>query len=311
MKRAPSQMSQVPSGSEIFLDHVGWFVPEMNAVGPTMERLGFCLTPFVAQHNADPNGGAPIPAGTGNRCAMLERGYLEFLSAVPSLQTPLSEQLKAALKRYHGVHLLAFTINDSQGAFERLKVEDFSPLDPIHLRRPLTLNNGKNGEVAFTVIRVPPNKMPEGRIQILRQETPELVWQDNLIARDNGISALGGVILCVNDIEEVANRFSKFTGKKIQGSEDYISLDLDRGRICFTNRDYMQSVIPNLVVPTTPFMAAVTLESRDLEKTRTFINKAGITFKSLSDHTILLSQDNACGVSLIIFDKEDIWPRKS
>lgn len=311
MSRAPSQMSQVPSGSEIFLDHVGWFVPEMNAVGPTMERLGFRLTPFVAQHNADPNGGAPIPAGTGNRCAMLERGYLEFLAVVPSLQTPLSEQLNAALKRYHGVHLLAFTINDSQGAFERLKVEDFSPLDPIHLRRPLTLNSGENGEVAFTVIRVPPNKMPEGRIQILRQETPEIVWQDNLIARDNGISALGGVILCVNDIEEVANRFGKFTGKKIQGREDYISLDLDRGRICFTNADYIQSVIPNLVVPTTPFMAVVTLESRDLEKTKTFINQAGVTFKSLGEHAILLSQDNACGVSLIIFDKGDIWPRKS
>ena len=32
-----------------------------------------------------------VPAGTGNRCVMLRRGYLEFLS--PTVETPMADQL--------------------------------------------------------------------------------------------------------------------------------------------------------------------------------------------------------------------------
>ena len=67
MPPSPADLPQTPSGDQIFLDHVGWFVPDMEAAGRAFEALGFTLTPFVAQHNADPAGGPPNPAGTGNR----------------------------------------------------------------------------------------------------------------------------------------------------------------------------------------------------------------------------------------------------
>ncbi|NKB22075.1 MAG: hypothetical protein GKS01_16425 [Alphaproteobacteria bacterium] len=300
--------SQTPSGAAVFLDHVGWFVPDMEALAATMEKLGFILTPFVAQHNADPNGGPPIPAGTGNRCAMLQRGYLEFLSAVPGVDTPLSQQLNAALDRYNGLHLVAFTIDDSAGAHERLQDGGFSPLDPVHLRRPLTLGDGSEAEVAFTVLRVPPESMPEGRVQMLRQETPDLVWQDHIIARDNDIVALGGVILCVDDVEEVSDRFSRFTGKGIDGGGDYCSLSLDRGRLGFATRAALTEHLPSVSAPTTPFMAAVCLQSRDLNKTRQFLTDAGVPTSSLSDHALLVSPEDAAGAAILIFDENDIWP---
>ena len=50
-----ADQSQTPAGNEIFLDHVGWFVPDMDTAGRQFEDLGFVLTPFVAQHNADPD----------------------------------------------------------------------------------------------------------------------------------------------------------------------------------------------------------------------------------------------------------------
>ena len=74
MYYATEHESQTPSGSEVFLDHVGWFVPDMDELAGAMERLGFILTPFVAQQNADPNGGEPVLAGTGIRCALMRRG---------------------------------------------------------------------------------------------------------------------------------------------------------------------------------------------------------------------------------------------
>jgi len=308
MTNLPADAPQTPSGDGVFLDHVGWFVPDMEALATTMEKLGFILTPFVAQHNADPKGGPPIPAGTGNRCAMLQRGYLEFLAAVPGVDTPLSQQLNTALDRYHGLHLVAFTIDDSEGAHKQLQSGCFTPLDPVHLRRPLTLGDGSEAEVAFTVLRVPPETMPEGRVQMLRQETPDLVWQDHIIARDNGVVALGGVILCVDDVDEVSGRFSRFTGKSLDGEGEYRSMTLDRGRLGFATRAALARYLSDVEAPTTPFMAAVCLQSGDLSKTRQFLAGAGVATSPLSDHSMLISPEDAAGAAIIIFDKNDVWP---
>ena len=228
--QSPSDLPQTPAGNQIFLDHVGWFVPDMDAAGRQFEDLGFVLTPFVAQHNADPGGGPPVPAGTGNRCAMLRRGYLEILTASDGAETPLARQLNAAVARYTGLHLIAFTIDDADAAHTRLEAGGFAPLPPVHLRRPLELPDGGKAEVAFTVLRVPPGVMEEGRVQMLRQETPDLVWQEHLLARDNGIAALGGVLLCVDDPVAVSHRFSGFTGRGAPGGEDKRVIGLDRGR---------------------------------------------------------------------------------
>ncbi len=311
MDDVPENAPQTPSGPEVFLDHVGWFVPDIEELAGVMERLGFILTPFVAQQNADPNGGPPVLAGTGNRCAMMQRGYLEFLTAVPGTETVLSQQLKGALDRYHGLHLVAFSIDDSAGAHERLSAGGFTPQDPVHLRRPLTLGDGSPAEVAFTVLRVPPEKMPEGRIQMLRQETPDLVWQENIIARDNGIVALGGVILCVDNVDEVSDRFSRFIGRDAEGTSDYRSLSLDRGRLGFATIKGLTERLPGLKVPTTPFMAAVCLQSGDIGRTRSFLTQAGILTSRLGDHSLLVSPEDACGAGIIIYDKSEIWPPAS
>lgn len=308
MTNFPADAPQTPSGGGVFLDHVGWFVPDMDTMADTMKKLGFILTPFVAQHNVDSKGGPLIPAGTGNRCAMLQRGYLEFLAVVPGTDTHLSQQLNAALDRYHGLHLVAFTIDDSEVAHAQLQNGGFRPLEPVHLRRPLTLGDGSEAEVAFTVLRVPPETMPEGRVQMLRQETPDLVWQDHIIARDNGIVALGGVILCVDDVDEVSGRFSRFTGKVIDGQGDYRSMTLDRGRLGFAARAALARHLPDVEAPTTPFMAAVCLQSGDLDKTRQFLAGAGVTTSPLSDHALLVSPEDAAGAAIIIFDENDVWP---
>ena len=311
MTNFPADAPQTPSGDGVFLDHVGWFVSDMNAMAEMMEKLGFILTPFVAQYNADPNGGPPISAGTGNCCAMLQRGYLEFLAAVPGKDTPLSQQLNAALDRYQGLHLVAFTIDDSEGAHKKLQDGGFTPLDPVHLRRPLTLGDGSEAEVAFTVLRVPPEIMPEGRVQMLRQETPDLVWQNHIIARDNGVAALGGVIQCVDNVDEVSGRFSRFTGKAIDGEGDYRSLSLDRGRLGFATRTALAMHLPGVKAPTTPFMAAVCLQSDDLNKTRQFLTEAGVATSPLSDHAVLISPGDAAGAAIIIFDENDVWPPRA
>ena len=88
--------AQAPRPGKLSLDHVAHFVPDMENAAPALEELGFTLTPFSAQsHRLEP-GGPLVPAGTGNRCVMFKRGYIECLtptgeSAVPtSCATPSS-----------------------------------------------------------------------------------------------------------------------------------------------------------------------------------------------------------------------------
>lgn len=301
-------LPQTPTGGQVFLDHVGWFVPDMESAGRAFEALGFVLTPFVAQHNANPAGGPPLPAGTGNRCAMLRRGYLEILTTVPGVDTPLAAQMQAGIDRYTGVHLIAFTVEEVEGAHARLEADGFAPLPPVHLRRPLELPDGGEAEVAFTVLRVPPDSMEEGRIQILRQETPDLVWQDHLIARDNGVSALGGVLLSVDDPVAVSKRFSRFTGREAVGSDDYRVIDLDRGRLAFATPRKCEMLLPGASVQGSPFMAAVALQADDMSQMQDCCRSAGIVSRTENDGTVRIDPSDAQGASLVIFGPDQIWP---
>ena len=87
-----------------------------------LERLGFQVSQINVQTNADAQG-ALTPSGTSNRLARLRRGYLEILAATHD--TPLADQLKAALARYQGIHLIALSHDDIPGQRTRLTAGGF------------------------------------------------------------------------------------------------------------------------------------------------------------------------------------------
>ena len=308
MKGSLSEASQTPIGTQIFLDHVGWFVSDMDTLSTTMERLGFKLTPFVAQYNANPIGGASIPAGTGNRCAMLKRGYLEFLTAIPNEETTLSKQLNTAVKRYQGLHLIALSVDDHKGAFTRLETLGFKPIKPVNLRRPIELQGGDKVEVAFTVLRVPPDKMEEGRIQILRQDTPHLVWRKELISEENVNLALGSVIIIVRDPKVVAKRVSKFCGKKAIGSSEYQTIDLDRGRLAFFTPEKYLQILPGVKIPSIPYIGTVGIQCENMEFTETFLNQRGIAMTKISKTVKYVRPADAGGCAIAFYGHNIVWP---
>lgn len=304
-----TDLAQTPAGDEIFLDHVGWFVPDIKTAARQFETLGFVLTPLVAQYNADPESGAPVPAGTGNRCAMLRRGYLEILTVSDGADTPLARQFNDALARYTGIHLIAFTIDDAAEAHARLAAGGFYPLPPVHLRRPLALSEDGEAEVAFTVLRVPPGVMEEGRIQMLRQETPDLVWQEHLLARDNGVAALAGVLLCVDNPAAASDRFARFTGRPVKGGDDYRVIDLDRGRLAFASPPACQSLLPGLPIPATPFIAAVALEADDPAVIGQLCATNQIELLAdMGDGTVRINPSAAAGAAVVVFGAGAVWP---
>ncbi len=108
---------QLPQGDEVFIDHVGYFVADLDAAGAQLERLGFRVSLTNVQTNADASG-ALKPSGTSNRLAKLKFGFLEILAATHD--TPLAEQFRKQIARYSGLQLIAFSAADMARERERL-----------------------------------------------------------------------------------------------------------------------------------------------------------------------------------------------
>ncbi|MCP1335292.1 VOC family protein [Futiania mangrovi] len=267
-------MGQLPEGDGIFLDHVAFFVADMGAAETLLQAMGFVLTPFTHQRNQGPDG--PVPAGTANRCIMLRAGYVEILTAVTP--TPLSDRLKAAVARYPGLHLIAYVAGNLDAAVARLAEGGFEPDPPVALRRPVDLPGGGTAEAAFSVVRVPPEKMPEGRIQVLAHHTPDIVWQERWTDQPNAILGLEGTLLVMPDPAEAVARFAAFAGGTRSMPRPAVNvLTHDRGWLAFTETARVGEVLPAAPCDCpAPWIAALTLRSADLARTRAHFEEAGL-----------------------------------
>ena len=267
----------------------------MDEASRAFARLGFPLTPYTVHRNEDAAGNR-VPTGTANRCAMLGRGYLEVLTDVPGLDTPFARAHREAVARHEGLHLIAFAVDDTDAEARRLDAAGFAPSPVANLRRPMPVDGGGEAEAAFSVLRVPPGTMAEGRMQILRHETPDLVWQPSTIARDNALAGLAGVLICTDDPAEAAARHARFTGREAAGA----TVALDRGRLDFVDPDGLARIVPGARPPSLPFIAAAVLQSADIAATRRFVEAAGVPAAGLAGGAFAIPPEFAMGAWLVV-----------
>lgn len=289
--------SQLPSAGALVVDHVGHFVPQIDAASAALEKLGFTLTPFSEQSHQPEPGGPLTPAGAGNRCIMLQRGYLEFLT--PTGDTPTAHQLRSSIKRYPGAHLIAFGTAAAEADHERLGAHGFSPLAPVSLQREIETVEGR-GTARFTVVRVPSGTMPEGRIQFCRHHTPELLWQERWTAHANRAVALVGVILRVADAQEAAQRFARYTGLLAQVSGGAWRITTARGYLIFLDRDTLHRRL-GVMPPALPWIAGAVLQSEDIAATGEVLRRSGSAVHVLGSRRLLVVLPPALG-GIAIFE---------
>lgn len=295
---------QTPAGGEIFLDHVGWFVPDMDVASAAFARLGFPMSPYTVHTNERPDG-TRVPSGTANRCAMIARGYLEVLTRVPGVESPLTRQLQAGLDRYAGLHLVAFTVADADAAARRLREAGFSPHPPVALRRAMPLDVGGEGTAAFTVVRIPDDEMAEGRVQILTQDAPDVVWQPSVTAEDNALDMLSGLLICVADAAEAAGRYARFTGRPaVPAAHGAWRIALDRGEIVIGDPGACASILPGMPVPDLPFMAAVAIRSADLAATRACLAAEDVPLLVDEPGRVVVDPRAAMGAAMVLHGRD-------
>jgi len=289
--------AQVPGPGELNVDHVAHFVPHIDAASAALEQMGFTLTPFSAQSHRPEPGGPLVPAGSGNRCVMLEQGYLEFLT--PTGDTTVAAQLRTAIQRYVGAHLIAFGTSAPEADHARIGKAGFNPLPPVALQRQIGTESGE-GTARFTVVRVPPGAMAEGRIQFCQQHTPELVWQPRWTSHANRAAGLAGVILHVADAQEAAQRYARYTGLLAQLSGSVWRVSTARGYLIFLDGDTLQRRL-DAAPPTTPWIAGCVLKCHDIAATGDCLRRAGVAVHVLGSRRLLVKLPAAVG-GIIIFE---------
>jgi Glyoxalase-like domain len=249
---------QRPPPGELCLDHLAHFVPDLDAAAGVWEKLGFAVTP-LSVHQVSGK-----PAGTSNRCVMLEEGYLELLA--PTSDTPNAQRVRERMKRFVGVHLACFGTPDAAAEQTRLAAHGFEPEPVVNLERKI-----ETGEsVRFSVVYVPPGKMAEGRIQYCEHLTPQQVWREAFV----NPFRLRAVYVVADDPEEVAARWGRFGGLLPRPEDGFVRLDTARGQVRIGKRSTIENTLGHC--PPAPALAGYALSCSDPKAFAARCSKAGL-----------------------------------
>lgn len=290
---------QLPVGSEIFLDHVGHFVRDPVAAGNALKRAGFAPTPVSVQSNPD-----GTPTGTGNVTAMFRRGYMEVL--FKTADTPLGLEFQAALTGHSGVHLVAFSVADAEGAHKRLGEAGFAMRPLVQFQRPVDTVNGP-GVAAFTVVRLERGAMAEGRIQILAHRTEDTVWQPRWLNHPNGAQGLVDVVVVSADPAEAAERFTRFTGHPAKSTMHGQAIALDRGQVQLFSRGAFEAMLPEISIPQLPFLGAYAVRVQSLAATEALLQREGMAMRRIGQSLVVpFPADAGLGAWLFVENGRDL-----
>lgn len=258
---------QRPPAGELYLDHLAHFVPDLGAAAAVWEALGFSVTP-LSIHNVSGK-----PAGTSNRCVMLEEGYLELLapSEDKGVSTPHSRRVHELMRRYDGVHLACLGTPDAAAEHRRLADHGFEPDPLVNLERSV-----EGGALArFNVIYVPPGKMPEGRVQYVEQLTPQHVWREGFV---NPFRLTALYVVADNPVQTAA-RWARFAGSLPRPQAEFVCLNTARGQVRIGRRETIQKLLG--YAPPPPALAGYALACSHPDRLAARCSAAGMAVREL------------------------------
>ena len=118
---------------KLTLDHVALVTPDLGQSKNDYETLGFQLTRESSHKGRVTPDGPVVPWGSGNHCAMFQRGYYEILGLTDPHR--YHEHFKAALDRFHGVSLVALGCADAAAFYAERKDRTPGLLKPVEVGR--------------------------------------------------------------------------------------------------------------------------------------------------------------------------------
>jgi hypothetical protein len=208
------------------LDHLGFVSAAGGSLRAAYRRLGFNVTQPQDLSAADA-AGRRSPLGQRSCHAMMQQGYIE-LSEV-CLDDP-AHHLADYLRRGPGLHILALGSNDIDGAHQRCRSAGLSCSDVRWAARDITYGESR-GVARFEWFMIAPQDAPEGLVCVVRNHTPQLVHQRQVMQHPNGAVALRGIVLACGDVDAAAARYARIAGVAVETAGAQQCLRLNGGVI--------------------------------------------------------------------------------
>ena len=273
------------------LDHVGFIVRDLELSAMRWEQLGFKLSRRSQQMGHVPGGAKMAPWATSNHCAMFQEGYLELIGVTnPSFYNPWSK----FIDRFEGPHITALRCDNADAAFETLskRIDLFDP--PIQ-----RLRNAPYGdeEVPFRFRNIfsQDEKCPEGRYIVIEHQTPEVIWQDDLMMHPNGAKALIELIFCATEAEGTFDRLVCFTGGKFTSVSNGRKIFLEPGCFSLIDKEEFSRIYPGAPSPQHPAVVGVMIRVESLTQTTELILGNGVDIKSSNRGSFWVMPEHANG----------------
>lgn len=284
-----------PNGIATGLDHVGIVGADLAAMATQYERLGFTLTPLARHSGRRAPDGPVVSFGTGNRCVMLQQGYLELLAVLDPAAA--SQTVPGFLRRYAGIHTMALEVADAEAALPRLHAAGFGTLAVSQLDRPANGDEPDSPRARFDLVALP--GLSEGRVNLIRHRTREAVWQPRFLGHANNAIALDEAVIVSASPAETAARFSRLAGRPVAPDPaGGYALALPRGRIRLLPPAALPRVFPGVEPPCLPFIAGLALRTSDNAAAITRLAAArGIPARA-TDAGLVIDPAAACGAAL-------------
>lgn len=208
---------------DLWLDHPGHKVGNLNAACTRLERLGFALTPVSKQYGPAV-GGVRKPTGMANRCIMFQRSYVEI-----SGPSPDAGEVTVAPQK-PSVHILALGTPDPAFQAEKLPGRGIPDAALMKIEREIGTPDGE-GLAKFEVVGTSYQVAPATRMLMVRHGTPDLIWQPRWLAHPNGATELTEVLFVSDDLLADRDNMLNYTAVEPASAPGGSCFELARGRI--------------------------------------------------------------------------------
>jgi hypothetical protein len=271
------------------IDHALVGVRDLELARMAWTRLGFNLSPR----------GRHVGWGTANYCAMFEHDYIELLGIVDPGQ--FSNGLDQFLERREGALGLAFGTGGGAAAAAELQRRGLHPSAPRDLARQLELPEG-TVLPRFELVFLPAEETPGLSAFICRHLTPELLRRPVWLDHPNGAIGLKRVGIVVEDTRPLTEPYRRLFGETAVNSTDSVlSVHIGRHKLIFADIDDFTAMHPDAELDpglAPPYVASLTIASRDIERTKDHLTDWQIDYAEGPDGSVLLPPAQANGVVL-------------
>jgi len=193
----------------MYLDHVGVIGSSISELRRVWLDAGFFVTEPEVLMAVDPVTHQHASLGQHSCHVIFEHGYIELTAVNPVTS---SHHLYPWIKARRSLGIVAIGTDEIEGVHARLTHAQF-PVGPIsQASRPIHYGS-RRGEAVFTWFALGAASTPESLLCFVRNERPELIYQNEVQQHPNGAQALEGVIICSEDAEQTAGRYGIYADR--------------------------------------------------------------------------------------------------